>query len=350
MPKDHMRRALEVLYLFASQKALINVSLTSIGILWHVTDTLGRSRPSAIEAAAQAAAAAAADGGGAVEDEAAAASGPPSARGLRGLGISGSFSAAGAPALAVPGLAGGPGGGGGGPGGGGGEDGGAADHSCRRDLGEEEVTELLLRVFTHLRQLSTDARPEVWGAAGARCVWVLRAFWNGPRGRNRPATRAAAARIHHFLPLPPSLPEQARNSGVRTLFLSINGQAARLDAPAWRYCLWEIVFPLVTYVHVMGDTSSKEEAAAVELGKEKGKAVMMLVHHSRNTEQKQWCGGGNGACGRRGKRGGVGCGGAGCFIRTHITTLLKPRPQARPTQCSRNPLPNPPGTRPRCSR
>jgi hypothetical protein len=30
------------------------------------------------------------------------------------------------------------------------------------------------------------------------------------------------------------------------------------------------------------------EAAAVELGKEKGKAVMMLVHHSRSTEQKQW--------------------------------------------------------------
>jgi hypothetical protein len=38
----------------------------------------------------------------------------------------------------------------------------------------------------------------------------------------------------------------------------------------------------------MGDSSSPEEAAAVELGKEKGKAVMMLVHHSRNSEKKQW--------------------------------------------------------------
>lgn len=83
--------------------------------------------------------------------------------------------------------------------------------------------------------------------------------------------------------------QQVRNSGIRTLFLAIGGQASRFDAATWRYCLWEIMFPLVTYVHVMGDTSSSEEAAAVELGKEKGgKAVMMLMHHSRNTEQKQW--------------------------------------------------------------
>ncbi len=143
-----MQRSLEVLLLFASQKALINVSLTAIGILWHVTDTLGRSRPSAIEAAAAAAAAG---------DEAAP----------------------------------------------------TADHTCRRDMTDAEVTAQLLRVFTHLRQLSTDPRPE------------------------------------------------ARNSGVRTLFLSVSGQASRFDAAAWRYCLWEILFPLVTYVHVMGDTSSK---------------------------------------------------------------------------------------------
>lgn len=81
---------------------------------------------------------------------------------------------------------------------------------------------------------------------------------------------------------------QVRNSGVRTLFLAVGGQASLFDANTWAYCLWEVLFPLVTYVHVMGDTSSREEAAAVELGKEKGKSVMMLVHHSRNTEQKQW--------------------------------------------------------------
>lgn len=149
--------------------------------------------------------------------------------------------------------------------------------------------------------------------------------------------------------------KQVRNSGIRTLFLAVGGQASRFDAHTWHHCLWEILFPLIQvwgcggcevharcfgvlgvsfgaqglthfiqpstftfstllssltvclvtlflalslfsgtlsshiqYAHVMGDLSSSEEAAAVELGKEKGKAVMMLVHHSRNTEQKQW--------------------------------------------------------------
>lgn len=79
-----------------------------------------------------------------------------------------------------------------------------------------------------------------------------------------------------------------RNSGMRTLFLAVGSQAGRFSADTWHHCLWHILFPLTQYAHVMGDTSSKDEAAAVELGKEKGRAVMMLVHHSRNTEQKQW--------------------------------------------------------------
>ncbi len=83
-------------------------------------------------------------------------------------------------------------------------------------------------------------------------------------------------------------PIQARNSGVRTLFLAVNGQASRFDAATWRYCMWEVLFPLAKFVHYMSDTSSSEEAAAVELGKDKGKSVMLLMHHSRNTEQKQW--------------------------------------------------------------
>lgn len=81
---------------------------------------------------------------------------------------------------------------------------------------------------------------------------------------------------------------QVRNSGVRTLFLAVGSQATRFSPTTLRYCLWEILLPLVTYLHVVGDTSSSQEAAAVELGREKGKAVMMLVHHSRNSEQKQW--------------------------------------------------------------
>lgn len=43
---------------------------------------------------------------------------------------------------------------------------------------------------------------------------------------------------------------QVRNSGVRTLFLAVGGQAPRFDGAAWRYCLWEVMFPLIKYVQV----------------------------------------------------------------------------------------------------
>lgn len=161
-----MQRALEVLLLFASQKALINVSLTAIGILWHVTDTLGRSRPAVAEPIM------AASGQLLGDDVAGGTVGTPRSRGVTpsssfaaGGGGGGGAAAAGAGAsglgLGVPGLAGGggaTGGGGDGPGGGG-----VVDHSCRHDMTDAEVTAQLLRVFTHLRQLSTDARPEVRG-------------------------------------------------------------------------------------------------------------------------------------------------------------------------------------------
>lgn len=45
---------------------------------------------------------------------------------------------------------------------------------------------------------------------------------------------------------------QVRNSGVRTLFLAVGGQAPRFDGKAWRYCLWEVMFPLIKYVQVCG--------------------------------------------------------------------------------------------------
>lgn len=110
----------------------------------------------------------------------------------------------------------------------------------RHDLSEELCLDLLIMVFKSLKTLSMERRPEV------------------------------------------------RNSAVRTLFLAIGSHASRFSLEAWQFCLWEVMFSLVKYTYEMSSTSSCEEAAAEELGKEKGKSVKMLVHHSRNTEQKQW--------------------------------------------------------------
>jgi hypothetical protein len=63
---------------------------------------------------------------------------------------------------------------------------------------------------------------------------------------------------------------------------------AKLPAHLWRTCLWEILFPLLDTVRQLAAASSREESVGTQLGQDKGRAVMMLVHHSRNTEQKQW--------------------------------------------------------------
>ncbi|KAK9811035.1 hypothetical protein WJX73_008056 [Symbiochloris irregularis] len=81
---------------------------------------------------------------------------------------------------------------------------------------------------------------------------------------------------------------EVRNSSVRTLFSVVASHGARLSGPAWDEALWEILFPLMRLVHQMTASSSKEEAQAEILGKSKGEEVAMLVHHSRNSEQKQW--------------------------------------------------------------
>eukprot|EP00878_Enallax_costatus_P026153 GHUV01028037.1.p1 GENE.GHUV01028037.1~~GHUV01028037.1.p1 ORF type:complete len:438 (+),score=131.56 GHUV01028037.1:185-1315(+) len=256
MPKQHLERALEAVHLFAAQKSAINISLSAIGLLWNATDLLGRSRAAAAAAAASAAAntqpLTPSGLQGALStvfsmltrksstlDEAT----PAAVASTAGASKPGPNSSTASTATAA----------GTGPfavqrsvsrstGGGSTDADGYQDAhlAARSDLSEDECTELLLRLFTHLRKISMDPRPEV------------------------------------------------RNSGVRTLFLAVGGQAPRFNSSTWRYCLWEVLFPLVTYVYVTGDTSSSQEAAAVELGKEKGKSVLMLVHHSRNTEQKQW--------------------------------------------------------------
>eukprot|EP00889_Picochlorum_renovo_P001217 jgi/Picre1/28247/NNA_003653.t1 len=81
---------------------------------------------------------------------------------------------------------------------------------------------------------------------------------------------------------------EVRNSGARTLFAVATAHGNRLSVHLWKEVLWENLFPLLRYAFHMSVTSSKEEAEAALLGKSKGEQVRLVVHHSRNTEQKQW--------------------------------------------------------------
>jgi hypothetical protein len=81
---------------------------------------------------------------------------------------------------------------------------------------------------------------------------------------------------------------EVRNSGVRTLFAVVLGQGPRLSKPLWNEALWDMLFPLLSHAFHKSATSSREESQAAVLGNSRGQEVRMVVHHSRNSEQKQW--------------------------------------------------------------
>ncbi|WOG82786.1 hypothetical protein DCAR_0101954 [Daucus carota subsp. sativus] len=81
---------------------------------------------------------------------------------------------------------------------------------------------------------------------------------------------------------------EVRNSAVRTLFQTLGSHGQKLSKSMWEDCLWNYVFPTLDRASHMAATSSKDEWHGKELGTRGGKAVHMLIHHSRNTAQKQW--------------------------------------------------------------
>ncbi|XP_022719220.1 protein MON2 homolog isoform X2 [Durio zibethinus] len=81
---------------------------------------------------------------------------------------------------------------------------------------------------------------------------------------------------------------EVRNSAIRMLFQILGGHGQKLSKSMWEDCLWNYVFPTLDLVSHMAATSSKDEWQGKELGIRGGKAVHMLIHHSRNTAQKQW--------------------------------------------------------------
>ncbi|KAE9589615.1 putative mon2, dimerization and cyclophilin-binding domain, guanine nucleotide exchange factor [Lupinus albus] len=81
---------------------------------------------------------------------------------------------------------------------------------------------------------------------------------------------------------------EVRNSAVRTLFQTLGTHGQKLSKCMWENCLRNYVFPTLDRASHMAATSSKDEWHGKELGTQQGKAVHMLIHHSRNTAQKQW--------------------------------------------------------------
>ncbi|CAH8299817.1 unnamed protein product [Eruca vesicaria subsp. sativa] len=81
---------------------------------------------------------------------------------------------------------------------------------------------------------------------------------------------------------------EVRNSAVRTFFQILGSHGNKLSKNMWEDCLWNYIFPMLDGASHKAATSSKDEWQGKEIGTRGGKAVHMLIHHSRNTAQKQW--------------------------------------------------------------
>ncbi|CAN8255686.1 unnamed protein product [Cochlearia groenlandica] len=81
---------------------------------------------------------------------------------------------------------------------------------------------------------------------------------------------------------------EVRNSAVRTFFQILGSHGNKLSKSMWEDCLWNYIFPMLDGASHKAATSSKDEWQGTEIGTRGGKAVHMLIHHSRNTAQKQW--------------------------------------------------------------
>ncbi|CAN0267927.1 unnamed protein product, partial [Ectocarpus fasciculatus] len=91
---------------------------------------------------------------------------------------------------------------------------------------------------------------------------------------------------------------ELRNCAVNTLFSAAVGNGDGLSESDWKQFLQEVTFPLIeqvrgcVFVRYSGDspvsTKSASRGANTAVAPELKKGVRMLMHHTRDTDQKQW--------------------------------------------------------------
>ncbi|XP_014237162.1 protein MON2 homolog isoform X1 [Trichogramma pretiosum] len=70
-----------------------------------------------------------------------------------------------------------------------------------------------------------------------------------------------------------------RKSASQTLFSTISAHGSLLQQPTWQAVLWQVLFPLLDKVRSLSSSASNEKVDT---------SGNILIHHSRNTAQKQW--------------------------------------------------------------
>ncbi|RWS16388.1 protein MON2-like protein [Dinothrombium tinctorium] len=82
-----------------------------------------------------------------------------------------------------------------------------------------------------------------------------------------------------------------RKSASQTLFSTLGTHGAVLEGKLWHAVLWQVLFPLLDRVRTFSTTASNDKITDVpkSMGITGiGNSGSILLHHSRNTAQKQW--------------------------------------------------------------
>ncbi len=79
---------------------------------------------------------------------------------------------------------------------------------------------------------------------------------------------------------------EVRNSALRTLCSNIVSSSSRLSSKSWKSCACDIMIPLMKLIDEYSSRAASEPVLGEKLGR--GTENRMVVHHSRDTAEKQW--------------------------------------------------------------
>lgn len=83
---------------------------------------------------------------------------------------------------------------------------------------------------------------------------------------------------------------EVRNGAIQILFRTINSNGALFAPPTWHTCLTQVLEPLLECVRVGGRRPASASASSplTPSTPTVGAAPGIVMHHSRNTVEKQW--------------------------------------------------------------
>jgi len=81
---------------------------------------------------------------------------------------------------------------------------------------------------------------------------------------------------------------EVRTCSLHSFVSIVSSHGHQLHRRSWDHFLSQTLHPLLNEIVVKAQSASADELVAKKLGTEGGRDVMMMLHHSRDTEAKQW--------------------------------------------------------------